>query len=632
MEISSFVGLIPKITEWMESEEYATLSKALKYIKELELKQHVPHVINCWHEKKYADLRKECLFLLIEWQFGQIGRVLDEALNDENIEIFCFALDYLSKHGYAETVPTLKRLLKASSVETQNLVLKALAASNDKNAATIIFDFAKENLFNKPFKEFQNWSQREEKYHHQVMKDLEDKDFAVQDQKRASYVRIFRTVIDSLGYLNCKESSPWLMQIVDDPMSIGFETKDYNQLNSFFSSYFSVFESACKSLGILGIGDKNVTDLLVRKIEASPEEYQQCIINTLGDLGDLRAESALMPFVSNIDHIFFYDAMLALSKLKSNRAFGPIAKAYLRNIHGMRGNWAEAALRRINPLAFEKILLDQIKSRKNDDEIKNYFLSILVPIASIRSSDALFPVLTDPELSGNASWVLWKIADNESVRNRALALLKSENPLEKAAAVSILEDYFKRNMSELEKFKNDDSAEVRRAVLGIYYENDFENEVKEYANDPDEQIRDSVFLFFASSASYRGHCLMASDSEEFAQCGILIQDKSIILQLPEKIIFIPKEFVKKSQITSNEDNIFGVYIQIAEETRSPQRMLLVPLDRFIGAPEEMAQWLLSEIKCPVEPQTSDDSMVKDLWKEIPKDMLPKNGFGRQEFH
>lgn len=125
---------------------------------------------------------------------------------------------------------------------------------------------------------------------------------------------------------------------------------------------------------------------------------------------------------------------------------------------------------------------------------------------------------------------------------------------------------------------------------------------------------------------------MASDSEEFAQCGILIQDKSIILQLPEKIIFIPKEFVKKSQITSNEDNIFGVYIQIAEETRSPQRMLLVPLDRFIGAPEEMAQWLLSEIKCPVEPQTSDDSMVKDLWKEIPKDMLPKNGFGRQEFH
>jgi len=54
-----FVGLIPKITNWMDAEEYGTLARALRYVRELELKQHLPHVIRCWHNRSYPDLRKD---------------------------------------------------------------------------------------------------------------------------------------------------------------------------------------------------------------------------------------------------------------------------------------------------------------------------------------------------------------------------------------------------------------------------------------------------------------------------------------------------------------------------------------------------------------------------------------------
>lgn len=632
-EQSSFVGLIPKITDWMESEKYENLSKALKYIKELELKQHIPHIVNCWHNKKYVDLRKECLFLLIEWQYSQIGGILDEALNDENPEIFRLSFEYLSKHGFIETLPTLKHLLKVGSLDLQNLALKAISVTPDKFGSTssVILNFAKDNLFNnKPFNEFQFWNQRSDKYHDQVMHGFKDEGFIALDHKRTSYVRLFCTVVDSLGSLDCKVSIPWLMQIVDEPSSIGFETNDYNQLNSFFSSYYSIFESACKSLGKLGVGNKDVTTLLTRKLKVSPMEYQQCIIQALGDLRDLEAESELMPFVNDSNHILFQDAMVALSRMKSNKAFGSLVKVFLSDIYGQLGHWVEEALRDINPSALEKILLDQIRSKKNNDDTKNYLLSLLVPVASIRSADILFPLLKDTELWNNACWVLWKLAENESIHNRALLLLQSENPLEKVSGISILEDYFKKNLNALEEFKADLSVEVRQAVLGILYECNLENKVKEFANDPDKNIRNVVFLFFAAEDSFRRYCLMASDFENDAKGEVLITDEWIVLQLPQKILFIQRKFVKNSQITTNGIGRFGVHIELAENPSVLQHLLLVPLDRYHGLPEEMssermAQWLLSVINRSDEQiESQKTKFVDELWQKIPIEFFSRN--------
>lgn len=632
-EQSSFVGLIPKITSWMESEKYENLSKALTYTKELELKQHVPHILNCWHNRKYPNLRKECLFLLIEWQYGQIGSVLDEALNDENPEIFRLSLEYLSKHGYIETLPTLKHLLKAGSIELQNLALKAIAATPGKSGSTssVILNFAKDNLFSRPFNEFQFLDQRNDN-HDQTMHGVRDERLITLNHKRASYVRLFCTVIDSLGSLDCKASVPWIMEIVDEPTSIGFETNDYNQLNSLSSSYYRIFESACKSLGKLGIGDKNVTLLLIKKLKVSPMEYQQCIIHALGDLRDLEAESALMPFVYDSNNTLFQDAMVALSRMKSNKAFGPLVRVFLSDIHGQLGHWVEEALRDINPPALEKILLDQIGSKRNNNETKNYLLSLLVPIASIRSANILFPLLTDTELWNNASWVLWKLAENKPVHDRAMTLLRSENPLERASGISILADYFKKKLNALEEFKTDSSVEVRQAVLGIFYECKLESKVKQFAEDPNKHIRDSVFLFFASEATLISNCLMASDFEDIAKCEALITNELIVLQLPQKILFIQRKNVKKSQITTNGTGRFGVHIEIAEPSSTLRHMLLVPLDRYRGLPEtlsseRMAQWLLSVINRSDESVEYPKTTFMDkLWKKIPEEFFARNAW------
>ncbi len=622
-ELSSFVGLIPKITDWMESEEHEHISRGLRFIKELDLKQHIPHVANCWREKKYPDLRIECLYLLIEWQSSEIGKALDEALNDEDSQIFHFALDYLSKHGYIETIPSLERILKVGSPEIQKVALKAIAASGDKSSAATIFDFAKKNLFDQPFKEFQFWSERVKKYREKLVNRVVDKEFAELERKKASTVSLFCTVIDALGYLDYTESIPWLMQIVDDPTSIGFEATDYSHLNSFFSSYFRVFEAACKALGSLGKGNKKITELLVGKLANAPEEYQQRIINTLGDLDDLNAESALLPFVIDRNHIFFYDATLALSKLKSEKAFDPIAKAYLHNVHDDSGHWAEEALAKINPIEFEKILLEKIKSEENDDETKIYFLSILLPIVTLESADVLFPLLANEELSGNAAWVLWKLSYDKGVRERAMRLTQSNNPLEKATAIYVLEDYFKQNLDELEKLKKGASVEVRGAIMSIYYASKLKDKLVEFANDSDEQIRDGVFLYFAGDAIYHGSCVMASNFTEPVRCQVVINRETLILKLPEEVLFLPKQFLK-AQITDNDD-VFGVYIENTQNNQLIQRMLLVPLDRSIGVSERMAQKLFSDLGCSANSLTvKDRSNIRNLWEKIPKNMIPEN--------
>ena len=635
-ELSSFMGLIPKITNWMESDNLQALSKGLTYIKELELTQHVSHVIGCWHDKRYRSLRKECLFLLIEGQVSEIGKILDEGLNDEDREIFLLSLDYLSKHGRVEAIPTLRRLLKEGSLDIKNLALKAIAATSEKpgEMASIIFDFAMENLCNKPFEEFQHWDKRADTFHKQLLQNLRDPEFGKEfidlDNKRVSYIHLFQTIIDSLGNLNCKDSIPWLMQIVEKPTSLGFETDDYNQLNSFLSSYESIFDSVCKAIGTLGIGNKEASELLIKKLPVSPEDYQQIIIRTLGNLGNLSAESTLMPYVLDSRHIFFEDALIALSKLKSSKAFGPIAKVFVRNVQNRSGERTYEALKRINPKALENILLDQLRSQRNTNETKKYLLSLLVPVASIRSADSLFPLLKDTELWGNAAWVLWKIADEKSVQQRALSLTHSENPIEKASAIQILGDYFKNNLKELEDLKINAPVEARGEILGIYFESKLYDEIKKFANDPDEHIRNLVFLSFTSDSRYRGCCLVVSDLEEVTRCEILITEDSIILKLPEKVQFCARKALKDSRLTTNGKGDFGVYAEIVQPSEPLQHMLIVPLDRYLGCPEKMAQQLLSEINPVSEENNSTRKMeCDDLWEKIPEKLLPSKSDGEQ---
>ena len=234
-------------------------------------------------------------------------------------------------------------------------------------------------------------------------------------------------------------------------------------------------------------------------------------------------------------------------------------------------------------------MLKQIKSNETSKENKNYFLGVLGSIVSLQSVDTLFPLLADSELSGNASWVLRKLNGNESVCKRAIQLIRSENSYEKAAGIFIRQDYYNQNLEELEDFQKDTAVEVRWAVMNIYLANNLTDKIVEFANDPCEQIRNFVFLYFAEGANYRGSCLIASYVKGVEQGQIIVNKKCLILEDSKGVMFIPKVTIETVKITENGENAFGVYVKIAADAQTFQSMLLVPTDKLIGFPDRIAQ-------------------------------------------
>ena len=239
-------------------------------------------------------------------------------------------------------------------------------------------------------------------------------------------------------------------------------------------------------------------------------------------------------------------------------------------------------------------------------------------------------MLRNPELWNNAAWVLWKIAGEKEVHERALSLLRSENPHERASAVYILNGYFKNNLNALEEFKNDPSTEVRQSVLGTFFETKMEDKVREFANDPSEDVRRTVFLFFESEGGDRRFCVFASGFNDPARCETLLTEKWIVFQLPNKTLFVKRDYVVKSRITTNGRGRFGVHLEFAGSDKVVQEVLLVPLDRYAGIPESMSsermsRWLYSSLnRLPETDETQQIDSVDDLWSKIPVELFSPN--------
>ena len=618
--------LIPKITDWIESGNHDDISRALTSIQELDLKNHVNHVVECWHNNLYPDLRKQALLILIDWQYEKVGSILNEALNDDSPDIAWFALNYLSKYGYAETLPTLTDILRKGPQKAQVIAVKAIANSGVNSSCAILFDFAKELLANKPFEPFQNWIEQIKNNSALRTKGVKDEEFAKLQQKKANLSELSITVIRALGTLGCKESIPWIKRIIDKPSELGFETDDYQGLQ-FIPGYFGIFESACESLGMLGIGNKPLVELFISKLEKAQEDFQQCIIQTLGNIGNLNAESALIPFVADRKNFLFYDSVLALSRLRSQKAFKLIAKAYLHNPLDRNGRLAEQALAKIAPPRFEGLLLEQIVDMNNSDEQKALFLRALLPVASLRSAPVLFSLLENEELSYYSTWILGNLSNNSEVFKRAMELTQSKIPTEQAHGISILDDYFMENLEKLEKFKPKDApVEVRRIISSIYYAADARTKLLEYANDADQFVRDNVFFKIASDEMFWGCCFVVGHWGAHSRCEIAIDKEVLAIKLPDEVLLLSKQFITYGQITRNEADTYGMYLEITKSPNLIQKMLLVPLDRVLGNPEKMSQQILSHLNVQRRnrPTGFQKSVIDNLWAKIPTGVLQKN--------
>jgi HEAT repeat protein len=622
-------GLIPKITDLIRSQQHEDIIKSLKYIRELELNQHLMHVIECWHNKEGVDVRQEALLILIDWSFEDLGTILNEALNDSKPSIVWFALDYLTKYGYIEPVPSLTRYLKNGVTKAKVAAIKGIAISGASSAQTIILNYTKTVLSNQPFTRFQLWKQLWDEYYKKVMAHQQDKEFEHLNADRSDLIETSTAAIDALGDLNCKECIPLLKEIIENPSAFGFKTNDYQELISYHTGYFGIFESAVRALGKLGIGNETVTELLVSKLQTAPEDYQQDIIQALGALGDRNAEFALIPFVKSENNLYFYDAALALSKMKSKIAFDYLAKVYLRNKKDHPRYSLEKALANINPRKFEKLLLDQLRAEKNCDEDKGWFLRSLGPIVSVRSAPMLFSLLKNPELADTAAAFIGKLSHDKSIFSRAKKLTESQDPIEQALGIWILDWYYLEDLHRLDKFRKPNTpVEVRRAVSSLFSIANAKKQLVEYANDPDHSVRQSVFWSVTEKADLRCLCYAISNCGQSTKCEIAINKDFLVIKFPDQVTLVPRQSIKYGAITSNTQGVYGVLMELSPIIQGIETLLLVPLDRYLHLPRRMTEVLFAELHLIERKQPSDkDSLVStELWRKVPENLAPKDEY------
>lgn len=586
--------LIPKITEWIESGEYENVLKALQRIRELELKDHLCLVMECWHNREYAKVRQEALLIIIEWQPEQTGIILNEALNDSDNSIAWFALNYLTEYGFPETIEILSRLLCIGTPEAKTAAIKAITVSGISTTCDLFLKHAQKIISSET---------------HEPKDSLSE----------------LREIIVALGDLGCKESKSFLEQIIDKPTTLGFKSDDYNDL-PYKLGYFRLFEAACKSLAKIVSGDEKTTVFLLKKLKNAPEEdYQQTVINALGVLGDPLAGPALMKFIENRNHIYFYDAVHALTNMKFAGAFDKLSEHYLVSPDRNEGYWLEKALAEIDRERFEQLLLEQIGNQQIETESKNTFLRALLPIASLRSAKPLFKLIGNRRLSSWTANILYNLSEDQGVFEAAQRRLESRNPVEKASAIAILENHFKQNLSELDKFAKDPSPDVRRVVAGIHWETKSKMKLLEYAKDPDKDVRSYLFNSITDEGHYHEHCFLVSDLRAYGKCSWGSDKQFLAFNLEHEILIFPKQAVTYSQISYEGNHSYGIYMEYTSNAQNVERILLVLLPRHFEdlVPDRWVKQIYSELNLPIKQRQGTEPNVYDLWKKVPAKLLKK---------
>ena len=619
-------GLTPRITEWMESRDETTISKALERIRELDLKSHLVHVVRCWSGRGSGSLRKASLVILIEWQYGKLGDVLGAALSDKDKRIVAFSLQFLTQNSYPETVPTLIQKLTEEGAGEKPTILKALAFSGSSLAGPAILSFAKNEFAKQPFKEFQHWADTaHELYTHDYRsRRAETEAFARRDEARLALISTFRASVEALGDLDFKPATPWLLEIVEHPTSVGFESDDFKNLELGDSDYYSVFDPACAALGVVGRGNPAVLKILLARLRTSSEDFQELIIRALGDLGDQAAAHSLLPFLDERNKHMSNVAIAALSKLRSPEAFEPLARLYFGDPHSDSARWTAEALTNIDSARFEMVLLKSIGDPGVSDDVREAHLRVLWPLATEVSADTLFSLLANPRFVGLVPWILGRLCQDGQNLRRALELASSKDPVEAGAAIETLTDYFVARLTDLDSYQSPDTpVEVRRAVVDVYYVAKSKESLTRFAKDPDESIRDSVFSSFRGGF-YEDPCLVAGYSSGSLACQVgADQDgEYLAIQLPGEILLLQAGSIELL-FFSTHGRSQGLYMRYRRASNISEDLLISVSVPWSPVPEEGSQFgnLLSVLKLSERAHQDslspkDAARVQELWERI----------------
>jgi HEAT repeat protein len=618
-QIDQTIGLIPKITQWMDSEDDKKQLKAIRLIYELELKQHRPHVLRSWQNSNAPITRQEALFLLLNWQDREIGSILNEALHDKTRSIVEFSLDYLAKYGYPETFITLTEMLKRYPKQEYPKIIKAISSSGHPDSCSYLYDFAVNTLFNAPFKQTHNILENARALASQDRLDdeiINEYSVTLQEETRISDFVI--GIIRSFGDLQCKKSIQWLMEILMQPTSLGFETDNYTELEQNHTFYY-VFEAACIALGKIGINNETFSFFLLEKVISAPEDYQYYFIDLLGSLEVSEAIPMLQKLLDTKELRIQSSTATALSKIGSFESFEILERVYVSNPGSSLGRITGKALWRINREWFVDLLLNQINSETVIDDFKHTFLQALSGSASLRCADTLFPLLSNERLTHTAAWILSHLIHDDSIFDRALKLTYSEDPIEQSSAMWVLEKHFIAKPFLLERFETYDSPiEVRRTVAYLYLDSNSKEKLINFVEDPDQEVRDIVFRYFLDR-SMVGEYAIAREKRKTSKGNVATDGEFLAVNLKTELLLISINDIIESVVSTHGKDTFGLYLVAKDSDEKYERLLAVPTRTYYsGHGKSKVEQLQSYLKTKSLMQTREDDYpkMKNLWAKI----------------
>lgn len=507
-----FIGLIPKIKEWVNSGDHDAMSKALERIRELDLKQHIPHVLDCWGSP-YPELRKQALSILIEWDYEKLGSVLAVGLRDEDAEIRSLSLDHISRNGYAETFDILKGILENGPINLWPKAVTALSITGKKDAANVIYDFAMMNFSDKPFRDFQNWFERAGIANAENDKEWEA--FKRLETRRNVNIETFQAVIRALSRLGYSEWVPWLRRVIDSPTYLGFESDEFEYLDRLNSDYYSIFSSVCSALEILGIDANSLAESLIKRLNSSPPNYLECMIPALGEIGNQATTSSLLSLFDALEsreegeqkYLKVITAN-ALSKLKSDEAFDRIWNLFAREVNTRSESEFHESLfddlRRIDAKRLEtKIWEIGEHSDYNEDFFTRYGHYIHkcgggFSFNKCKSIVERKKLELDQWDSRNPLDIMVSLSSKVSPRSdiatsTGLKFLESTREDLRAAGIELARNHFLCNPEELQSLETDKSESIRMSVMYIWGDLKRQEKVEHFLQDENKQIATLAF-------------------------------------------------------------------------------------------------------------------------------------------
>ncbi len=465
---------IPLLDSWISSGDATQVTEALSYISKLWLRQYENEILYLWHISN-PDIRQRCLSILISWNSEKLPTILSEALSDNEPTIISLALTHLSQIGFPEAFPALRNMLRNNQGQFTRQVLKAIAASGHRSSCEALMEFAIQKFESKNFAisaEYDeaaiSWKSGRQDYLKNGRYEEERGALNDLEHRKRDFLSLFRSVCEAMGEAKCSHAVPWLLEFVSSPRRMGLDRDAFPDFGEYrFDSCYSVFQIAAEAMG--EIGSQEALPTLLQKLESVGEDYQEIIINALGEIGDPAASTELAKYLDHVKNPHMYDrTVYALGQTGAKDAFDKLAANYVKDPLSDSGRWTAEALVKIDVKKFENTLLTALQSEANQ-EFKDAFLFALLPIATTESAQILFPLLKDPVLSNRAAWILSNLSNDLGVSSKAKTLTKSQDSIEKAAAIFILNDYYLKHLSEIEQFEGSaEGVEVRRAVTSLY--------------------------------------------------------------------------------------------------------------------------------------------------------------------